>query len=63
MLVFMTYLNDVLDGGTEFKYQKLITKAKKGLTLIWPSDFTHTHKGQISNTSEKYIITGWFSYI
>jgi hypothetical protein len=63
MLVFMTYLNDVSDGGTEFKYQKLTTKAKKGLTLIWPPDFTHTHKGQISNTNEKYIITGWFSFI
>jgi len=63
MLVFMTYLNDVPDGGTEFKFQKINTKAKKGLTLIWPSDFTHLHKGQISNKHEKYIITGWFSFI
>ena len=62
-LVFMTYLNDVEDGGTEFKYQNLITPAKKGLTLIWPSIWTHTHKGQISNTRDKYIITGWFSYV
>jgi hypothetical protein len=29
----MTYLNDVPDGGTEFKYQKIISPAKKGLTL------------------------------
>jgi len=36
-LVFMTYLNNVDDGGTEFKYQNLITPAKKSLTLIWPS--------------------------
>jgi hypothetical protein len=62
-LVFMTYLNDVKDGGTEFKYQNIITPAKKGLTLIWPTDFTHTHKGQISKTSEKYIITGWMGYL
>jgi hypothetical protein len=60
---FMTYLNDVPDGGTEFKYQKIITQAKKGLTLIWPSDWTHTHKGQISNTNEKYIVTGWLGYL
>jgi len=61
-LVFMTYLNDVEDGGTQFKYQNLITPAKKGLTLIWPTDFTHTHRGVISQTKEKYIITGWYSY-
>tara|TARA_B100001564_G_C20470023_1_gene592194 strand:+ start:135 stop:719 length:585 start_codon:yes stop_codon:yes gene_type:complete len=61
-LVFMTYLNDVEDGGTQFKYQNLITPAKKGLTLIWPTDFTHTHRGVISKTKEKYIATGWYSY-
>ena len=61
-LVFMTYLNDVDDGGTHFKHQKITTPAKKGLTLIWPSDWTHMHKGQISNTKEKYIVTGWYNY-
>ena len=59
---FMTYLNDVSDGGTEFMYQKLISPAKKGLTMIWPSDWTHTHRGQISHTHKKYIITGWLNY-
>lgn len=63
VLVFMTYLNDVEDGGTEFKYQGITTPAKKGLTLIWPTHWTHTHRGQISNTSEKYIATGWFNII
>ncbi len=59
-LVFMTYLNDVEDGGTEFLFQDLkILSAKKGLTLIWPADWTHTHRSLISNTSEKYIVTGW----
>jgi len=62
-LVFMTYLNDVEDGGTYFKYQNILTKAKKGLTLIWPTDFTHTHKGQISNKETKYVLTGWFNFI
>ena len=58
----MTYLNNVDEGGTEFYYQKMITPAKKGLTLIWPTDWTHTHKGQISKTQEKFIITGWYSF-
>jgi len=62
LLVYMTYLNDVKNGGTEFKYQNIKTKAKQGLTLIWPSDFTHTHRGIIAKDT-KYIITGWFSLI
>jgi prolyl 4-hydroxylase len=63
-LVFMTYLNDVNDKGeTEFYHQKLITKARKGVTLIWPADWTHTHRGIVSPTEEKYIITGWYNFI
>ena len=63
-LVFMTYLNDVPDGGgTEFAYYPdLKIKARKGLTLLWPTDFTHTHRGIISQ-HEKYIITGWFHHL
>ena len=61
--VFMTYLNDVPNGGTEFKYQKIVTPAKKGLTLIWPTDWTHIHRGQISDVNEKYILTGWLGYL
>ncbi len=63
-LVFMTYLNTIKKGGgTEFYYQKITTPAKKGLTLFWPTDWTHTHRGQISDTEEKYIVTGWFNYV
>ena len=63
-LVFMTYLNDVNDGGeTEFYHQNLKVKPEKGLTLIWPSDWTFTHRGVTSKTEEKYIITGWFSFV
>jgi hypothetical protein len=60
-LVFMTYLNDVDDGGTDFLYQNLNVKAEKGLTILWPADWTFTHKSQISHTTEKYVVTGWFS--
>jgi len=61
-LVFMTYLNDVPDGGTEFPLQGVKTTAKKGKTVIWPAQWTHMHRGEISTTQDKYIITGWFSY-
>ena len=40
----------------------LITPAKKGLTLIWPTDFTHTHRGMPSFKTEKEIVTGWYSF-
>jgi hypothetical protein len=63
-LVFMTYLNDVIDEGeTEFYYQKIKVKPQKGLTLIWPADWTFTHRGIPSMTQTKYIVTGWYSYI
>ena len=62
-LVFQTYLNTVEDGGeTEFFYQQYKCKAVKGKTLIWPVDWTHTHRGIVSPTEDKYIITGWFSF-
>lgn len=61
-LAFMTYLNDVDDaGGTEFLHQHLTVKPEKGLTLIWPVEWNFTHRGIVSNTEDKYIITGWFS--
>jgi hypothetical protein len=63
VLTFMTYLNDVTDGGeTEFYYQDIKFKPKKGLTLIWPTEFTHTHRGITSKTQEKYIATGWLKF-
>lgn len=62
-LVFMTYLNDVTDAGeTEFYHQNIKIQPKKGLTLIWPADWTHTHRGIKSPTQDKYITTGWFNF-
>ena len=64
LLVFMTYLNDVTEGGeTEWFYQKIKIKPEKGLTVIWPAEWTHLHKGCVSKTQEKYIITGWYSFV
>ncbi|KAL1527594.1 hypothetical protein AB1Y20_008981 [Prymnesium parvum] len=63
-LVFMTYLNDVTDaGGTEFYHQNVTLQPVKGLTLVWPSDWTFTHRGVPSPTQEKRIITGWFNFV
>lgn len=63
MLVWMTFLNDVDDGGgTRFVYQDATIEARRGRTLIWPPDFTHTHVGVVSERDHKYIITGWMNY-
>ncbi len=63
-LVFMTYLNDVSDQGeTEFYHQNIKVKPEKGLTLIWPADWTFTHRGIPSSSQEKYIVTGWFNFV
>ena len=57
---FMTYLNDVEDGGsTYFIHYNIQIQPKKGLTMIWPAMWTHAHKGNIVKSGKKYIITGW----
>ena len=62
-LVFMTYLNDVEEGGeTYFSAQDIKVKPKKGLTLIWPAYWTHMHKGIPALTEQKMVTTGWLTY-
>ena len=63
VLVWMIYLNDVEDGGTEFKYQEHVEKAIQGKFLIWPADWTFVHRGEVSYTKTKYILTGWFTEV
>jgi prolyl 4-hydroxylase len=63
VLVWMLYLNDVTDGGqTEFYYQQHKEVPEQGKLVIWPSDWTHIHRGITSSTQTKYILTGWFSH-
>jgi hypothetical protein len=62
-LSWMLYLNDITQGGeTEFLYQKRRVSPKQGTLLIWPSGFTHTHRGNPPLTEVKYALTGWFEY-
>lgn len=63
-LVFMTYLNDVTDEGeTEFYHQNIKVKPEKGLTLMWGSDWTFTHRGIPSPSQHKYILTGCLHFV
>lgn len=59
-LLFMFYLNDVDEGGgTEFFYQKELIQPKAGRMVIAPAGFTHTHRGNIPVSQDKYILTSW----
>ena len=59
LFAWMTYLNDVEDGGeTEFPHFGISVKPEKGKTLIWPSEWTHAHSGNLLKSGSKYIITG-----
>ena len=63
VLAWMTYLNDVDNGGeTYFSHYDLNIRPKKGLTLIWPAEWTHAHKGNIVTGDPKYMITGWLTF-
>ena len=63
IFAFMTYLNDVEEGGeTYFSHYDLEVKPRKGLTLIWPAEWTHAHRGNILKKGNKYIITGWINF-
>ena len=63
LFAFMTYLNDVEEGGsTYFNHYDLNVRPKKGTTLIWPAEWTHAHKGNPITKGCKYIITGWLTF-
>lgn len=65
ILVYILYLNtlELCDAGeTEFLYQHKRISPKKNTMIIWPSAFTHTHRGNVLHGDKnKYIVTGWFN--
>ena len=63
LFAFMTYLNDVEDGGkTNFDYYGIKVKPEIGKTLIWPAEWTHAHTGEVLKSGTKYIVTGWLHF-
>lgn len=59
----MVFLNDVEVGGeTEFFYQQFGISPKRGTVVIAPAAFTHTHRGAMPISSDKYIFTSWIMY-
>ncbi len=61
-IVYLTYLEVPTKGGeTEFLHQSLRVEPIVGRTLIWPTGFTHVHRGNPPLDGEKMYITGWFT--
>lgn len=64
VLAFQTFLNDIVQGGgTYFLFQDHTIAPARGKTTIWPAGFTHTHRGEVAPHEEKYIVTGWISFM
>ncbi|MEO1616305.1 MAG: 2OG-Fe(II) oxygenase [Planctomycetota bacterium] len=62
-LLFMYYLNDVAEGGTtDFVYQQKSIAPKAGRMVIAPAYFTHTHRGSMPVSNDKYILTSWMMF-
>jgi len=62
-LLWMYYLNDVQEGGgTSFYYQNKTISPKAGTLVIAPAGFTHTHRGEVPISNDKYILTSWVLY-
>jgi len=63
MLLFMFYLNDVAEGGeTEFFFQQRKIAPKRGRMVVAPAGFTHTHRGNMPVSNDKYIATSWVMF-
>ncbi|QYK02823.1 2OG-Fe(II) oxygenase family protein [Shewanella psychrotolerans] len=63
VVLYMYYLNDVEEGGeTEFYYQQRKVKPKKGTMVIAPAGFTHSHRGNMPLSGDKYIATSWIMF-
>lgn len=63
VLFYIFYLNNVNSGGeTTFYYQDRTIEPKQGRLIIAPAGFTHTHKGNIPESNDKYILASWIKF-
>ena len=63
VLFFIVYLNDVEQGGTtDFFYQRLRVTPRAGTLVLAPAGFTHTHRGTVPESGDKYVATSWILF-
>ena len=63
IIVMNLYLNTVEEGGeTEFLYQHKRISPEKGMMVLFPAVWTHTHRGNPPLSGDKYIVTTWLEF-
>jgi hypothetical protein len=61
VITFIFYLNDIAEGGeTEFWGGTFKIKPEKGKLVLFPASWTYPHRGIMTISDNKYIITNWF---
>ena len=64
VLVCLLYLNTVEEGGeTEFLYQKMRVPAVQGTLAMFPTTWTHLHRGNAPLKGNKYVINTWLEFV
>jgi|TARA_Y100000031_G_scaffold127130_1_gene144620 hypothetical protein len=64
VLVCLLYLNTVEEGGeTEFLYQKMRVPAVQGTLAMFPTTWTHLHRGNPPLKGNKYVINTWLEFV
>ncbi len=62
-LVFLWYLNDVIDGGeTEFPALGISVKPKTGRLVMFPPYWMFQHQGKAPLSGDKYILSSYFLF-
>lgn len=63
MLAVIWYLNTVDEGGeTKFPIQGVSVKPEIGKALIFPTNWTHLHSGEIAISHHKYMARTFITY-
>jgi len=59
-VAILFYLNDIENSGeTEFYFQDIKIQPKEGSLALFSPTWFNTHRGNVSHTKTKYIITSW----
>ena len=56
---FIIYLNTVNEGGNTIFWDTHKEKPIAGKIVLFPSNWTFQHQGEMPISNDKYIITGW----
>jgi len=64
MMAVILYLNTVEEGGeTEFLHQSMRVPPVQGTLILFPSAWTHPHRGNPPLKGNKYIMTTWLEFM